>query len=280
MSSSFTPHGSVLMGTPDYLAPEQALNFHGADIRADIYSLGCTFFYLLTGEPPFPSGNLTEKLLRHQQADLPDLNQFRSDVPPQVAALIQEMLAKTPENRCQTPAEVVATLAQLVPIAREVVPVAAPNRRRWLAAAGGVLALAGLTGWKLLPRRPASSVNDPQAGKLTKAPDRTEPLPLDRLPLVTITTGSMTVNGRQGPLRAIAWRLCPRRTLPPLPFVRHPTWSRWQPVRGLFCSGTSLPERSGRCRVTTRALPAWASLPTDGHLPREVPMITWSKSGT
>ncbi|MGE3807868.1 MAG: serine/threonine protein kinase, partial [Gemmataceae bacterium] len=57
----------MMIGTPDYLAPEQARNPHGADIRADIYSLGCTFYYLLTGEPPFPGRTVWEKLLNHQQ---------------------------------------------------------------------------------------------------------------------------------------------------------------------------------------------------------------------
>ena len=66
------PHDAeqpAMMGTPDYMAPEQAIDFHTADIRADIYSLGCTFYYLLTGQPPFAGGTLAEKLLRHQQQE-------------------------------------------------------------------------------------------------------------------------------------------------------------------------------------------------------------------
>jgi serine/threonine protein kinase len=68
------------MGTLDYMAPEQALDFHKADIRADIYSLGCTFYYLLTGKPPFPEGTLTQKLLRHQQAQPTSVTQLRRDI--------------------------------------------------------------------------------------------------------------------------------------------------------------------------------------------------------
>jgi eukaryotic-like serine/threonine-protein kinase len=109
-TSLLTPAGPVMMGTPDYLAPEQALNFHAADIRADIYSLGCTFYYLLTGQPPFPGGSLAQKLLRHQQATPPPLDRLRSDVPAELVTVIRQMLAKRPEDRFQTPAEVVAAL--------------------------------------------------------------------------------------------------------------------------------------------------------------------------
>src|SRR6516165_8352429 len=62
LTAVLTPVGAVTMGTPDYLAPEQAIDFHHVDIRADIYGLGCTLFYLLTGQPPFPGGSLAQKL--------------------------------------------------------------------------------------------------------------------------------------------------------------------------------------------------------------------------
>src|SRR5262249_60828151 len=75
-STALTQEGSVL-GTPDYIAPEQALRAHSADIRADLYSLGCTLFFLLTGQPPFPGGALTEKLLRHQLDAPPTLARCR-----------------------------------------------------------------------------------------------------------------------------------------------------------------------------------------------------------
>src|SRR5262249_7930064 len=88
---------TVLQGTPDYLAPEQALDFHSADIRADIYGLGCTFFFLLTAQPPFPGGSLPQKLLRHQQAEPPDVAAIRDDLPPDVPDILRKMLAKKPE---------------------------------------------------------------------------------------------------------------------------------------------------------------------------------------
>jgi serine/threonine-protein kinase len=104
-----TQDGQGMMGTPDYMAPEQALDLHAADTRADVYSLGCTLFYLLTGQPPFPGNTLAEKLMKHQQAEPPALERLR----PEAAALapaVRRMLAKNPEHRFQTPAELVAVL--------------------------------------------------------------------------------------------------------------------------------------------------------------------------
>lgn len=105
-----TPAGAMMMGTPDYLAPEQALDFHAADIRADIYSLGCTLFFLLAGRAPFAGGTLAQKLLRHQNATPPDVQQLRADIPTGLAKVVQKMLAKQPADRYQTPAEVAAAL--------------------------------------------------------------------------------------------------------------------------------------------------------------------------
>jgi len=109
--ATLTPAGAIMMGTPDYLAPEQALDFHQADHRADVYSLGCTFFFLLTGQPPFAGGTLAQKLLKHQQSPPPDLAHVRPDLPPEVPAILQRMLAKRPEDRFQSMAEVVQAMA-------------------------------------------------------------------------------------------------------------------------------------------------------------------------
>lgn len=104
---------TVMQGTPDYMAPEQALDFHTADIRSDIYSLGCTFFFLLTGRPPFPSGSLAQKLMKHQQAEPPDIFKLRPEVPAALADVLGKMLAKKPANRFQTPGAVVDALTAL-----------------------------------------------------------------------------------------------------------------------------------------------------------------------
>ena len=102
---ALTRQGQML-GTPDYIAPEQTLNARTADIRADIYSLGCTFYYLLTGAPPFPASSLYEILQAHQSVDAMPLNLVRPEVPMELAAVVAKMMAKEPSNRFQNPREV------------------------------------------------------------------------------------------------------------------------------------------------------------------------------
>ena len=109
-SSTMTQTGAV-MGTPDYLSPEQAINSHTADIRADIYSLGCTLYFLLAGEVPFPGGALGYKLVRHRMEEPAPLEKVRPGVPSWTAQVVRKMMAKKPEQRFQTPAEVAAALA-------------------------------------------------------------------------------------------------------------------------------------------------------------------------
>jgi serine/threonine protein kinase len=114
-SSTMTQEGTV-MGTPDYIAPEQALESHAVDIRADLYSLGCTFYYLLTGRVPFPGGSLFQKVNRHQFEAPEPVERFRPEVPPVVAAVVRKLMAKRPEDRYQTPAELAEALAVVPPV--------------------------------------------------------------------------------------------------------------------------------------------------------------------
>lgn len=100
----------MTIGTFDYIAPEQARNPRNADARSDIYSLGCTIFYMLTGRPPFPGGTPLQKLLSHQGDQPPLLANVRTDVPESLAAVVSRMLAKLPEQRYQTPADLMTAL--------------------------------------------------------------------------------------------------------------------------------------------------------------------------
>ena len=102
---------AVTQGTPDYMAPEQALDFHGAGIPADIYSLGCTFYFLLTGQPPFSGGSIAQKLMAHQQTEPPGLAELGKRVPPEVLAVLRRMLAKNPSDRFANAGQVAAALA-------------------------------------------------------------------------------------------------------------------------------------------------------------------------
>ncbi|APZ93390.1 serine/threonine protein kinase [Fuerstiella marisgermanici] len=109
VSMHLTAVGSV-MGTPDYIAPEQVRDAHSADIRADIYSLGCTLCYLLTGKPPFSADSVVNKLKAHERQQPPALQELRDDVPAELADIVTRMMARNPDDRFQTPAEVAKAL--------------------------------------------------------------------------------------------------------------------------------------------------------------------------
>ena len=111
-SGDLTASG-VTLGTFDYISPEQARDPRSADVRSDIYSLGCTFYFTLCGRPPFPDGTVLQKLLQHQGDAAPDLCELNPAVPPELGALITRMMAKDPRERQQTPHEVVAQLVEL-----------------------------------------------------------------------------------------------------------------------------------------------------------------------
>jgi serine/threonine protein kinase len=105
-----------VLGTADYLAPEQAVDSHNVTIRADLYSLGGTFYYLLTGHAPFPEGSVAQKLLWHQTRDPKSVSQVRPDVPAEIVAVVERLMKKDPNERFQTPNEVLAALQEFVQV--------------------------------------------------------------------------------------------------------------------------------------------------------------------
>jgi serine/threonine protein kinase len=98
------------LGTPDFIAPEQIIDAQSADVRADIYSLGGTLYYLLTGRPPFKANSLYDMYQAHISRDADPLNLVRPEVPSELAALVAKMMAKDPARRFQTPGEVAQVL--------------------------------------------------------------------------------------------------------------------------------------------------------------------------
>ena len=118
-------HNEKVMGTADYLSPEQAVNSHNVDHRADIYSLGCTLYFLLTGKPPFSEGSLAQRIAMHQTQDPKSLSEVRPDIPNQLVKICEKMMRKDPDKRyrdCQHLQQAIAGF-----LARKNSPVAAGN---------------------------------------------------------------------------------------------------------------------------------------------------------
>ena len=129
--------GFALLGTADFIAPEQVVDSTQVDGRADVYSLGATFYFLLTGRPPFPEGTVAEKLTWHRTREPKPVRQVRPEVPEEMARILAKMMAKDPAARYQAPADVVDALAEWanpapLPPAAEGLPNWPPAVRRLL----------------------------------------------------------------------------------------------------------------------------------------------------
>jgi eukaryotic-like serine/threonine-protein kinase len=103
-------HNENVLGTADYLAPEQAVNSHKVDHKADIYGLGCSLYFILTGHPPFPDGTLAQRIAKHQTANPDDIRKSRPDCPRDLADICAKMMQKRPEKRFANMREVAEAL--------------------------------------------------------------------------------------------------------------------------------------------------------------------------
>ncbi len=114
------------VGTVDYIAPEQARDSRAADVRSDIYSLGCTLYHMLTGQPPFNEGSLAERILKHLEAEPVDVREHREEIPAELARVVRRMLAKNPDDRYQTPRELLQALSQAEVKLADTAPITRP----------------------------------------------------------------------------------------------------------------------------------------------------------
>jgi Leucine-rich repeat (LRR) protein len=132
-----TRQGQVL-GSPDYMAPEQARDAHAADVRADLYSLGCVLYHALTGQPPFPGGNPVQKMIRHTRETPRPVRELDPALPEGLQQVVSRLLAKDPAQRYPTPDQATRALdgclSQQPAAAGEAAPEALPAYEDWLAA--------------------------------------------------------------------------------------------------------------------------------------------------
>ncbi len=166
-----------VLGTADYLAPEQALDSHGVDIRADIYSLGATFYFILTGSTPFSEGTVAQKLIWHQTRQPKPVRGIRPEVSVELAALIEKMMAKDPAQRYQTPTELADALG---PFTQQPIPPPPEHEMPRLSPAATGTASMGdlnLTATGSGPGMPSPVPNRQGAGPPSPAPLRPTNLP-------------------------------------------------------------------------------------------------------
>jgi serine/threonine-protein kinase len=119
--TSLTQAG-VVFGTVDYMSPEQAVDSGTVDQRADVYSLGCTLYFLLVGHPPYSGGSLMSIMLKHRDSQIPELRATRPEVPTQLEAIFRRMVAKQPEDRYPSMAGVIKDLEGAPTWGRSVIP--------------------------------------------------------------------------------------------------------------------------------------------------------------
>lgn len=180
------------MGTVDFMAPEQAVDPHDVDERADIYSLGCTLYFLLTGNPPFPGKSVLDRLLAHRDGIIPSLGDSRDDVPARLESLVRAMLAKSPNQRMQRMEDVVLQLkacrselsdptsdfpetVQFVSVDSE--PTPGSHRGRWGLVVAPLLAIVAVAAWLNPWDRDVSPVTSPPVEQV-EIPELTGPVDL------------------------------------------------------------------------------------------------------
>lgn len=164
-----------VLGTADYLSPEQAVDSHSVDLRTDIYSLGATFYYALTGKPPFEEGTVAQKLIWHQTRRPKSVPEFRTDVPSSVLAILNRMMAKKAEDRYQTCEEVLEALREygemtFPPPSEDELPKLSPLARRGMTPDESSNGAAGRSEIREETPSPASLAETPRTPPMVRSP--------------------------------------------------------------------------------------------------------------
>lgn len=192
LSHDLTSTGAI-MGTVNYMAPEQALDTKAADERSDIYSLGCVLHFLLTGEPPFRGSSLMSMLLAHREQPIPDLSDIRSEIPAEVNSIFSRMIAKDPADRYATMEEVITAFSalnisldeeestlisqektnlateELVNATTVIMPEPVRSQRRNVFLAIGMLGVLGFFGFAFQNSRQGDSAPSPESALIAKS---------------------------------------------------------------------------------------------------------------
>ncbi len=177
-----------MLGTPDYVSPEQTLDAASATIRADIYSLGCTLYYLLAGRPPFTGRTAFEVMQAHHDVDARPLSEARADVPAGLDGVVRKMMAKDPADRYQTPVEAARALAQFVkpgsgPAGAVQAEPVTPQETR-VAAAGSTEVAAARKTRSPAADHPSTAVESPAPRRRATPPPRTRQQDEEEIPAV------------------------------------------------------------------------------------------------
>jgi serine/threonine protein kinase len=210
METQLTVEGAVL-GTPDYLAPEQAKDARSADVRADIYSAGCVLYHAVTGRTPYPDTNIMSQMLRHATEAPTPLKELVPDVPPGLQEVLDTFLAKEPEKRYQTPAEAAEALKPFVANTGAAAAPASlvPEYQKWLETESELeLRLS-------LPQQPGAKPGTPAAKPVATPPPPPKPAPTKA---GTATAQPLVVPMLPKPGTAPAPALPPPPARPPQPF--------------------------------------------------------------
>jgi hypothetical protein len=180
----------VTLGTFDYISPEQAVEPRSADVRSDIYSLGCTFYHALTGHLPVPEGNAAKKLDAQMNVTPPDPRKYKPELPADLVAVLKRMMVKDPDRRYQDPTHLAAHLRTVAkrlglsvgplpahgPVFED--PLATPFHKRVLWTTAGVAAVVLIAGVLYgIFRKPHHEKNDNQTGPVATNPNLIDPIP-------------------------------------------------------------------------------------------------------